>query len=354
MALPTSGQLSLSDIYSEVNGSHTSEQAALRTMSSEVGFSTPDYVSDFYGYSSGINRLVATAEGGLVGVSDDNGSNWTLKSTPGLTNACRAIAKFANGDIIVGDWDGNVMISTDDGDTWTSRASVDGWIFVLYVDPTTDDVYAGGNSNSSVGRLWRSGNKGQSWSLVSIPGSTTRIEDIILKYGYWILSGGSGFLYRATDLNNISTWVNISPITTTMRRIGDYTDGNRIIVIGDAATVGYYSDTFGSSWTSFSWSGGGLKTSIVHRPSSSVWLAGKNSGGDYWKSTSNGVTWSAYTATNWTGNMYVNYYDTQSGRWFMDDRGSSYMRYTTNDGTTWTPVSTHPFGVNGVARMIRL
>lgn len=50
MALPGSGQLSFSAIAGELGAG---SPYSLRSMSSTAGFSTPDAVSDFYGYSSG-------------------------------------------------------------------------------------------------------------------------------------------------------------------------------------------------------------------------------------------------------------------------------------------------------------
>ena len=55
MALPSSGQLSLSDIQTEQGGSG---QASLRSMSSTAGFSTPDNISDFYGWSAWVSSDV--------------------------------------------------------------------------------------------------------------------------------------------------------------------------------------------------------------------------------------------------------------------------------------------------------
>jgi hypothetical protein len=51
MALPGSGQLSFSAIAGELGVSLSN--VSLRNMSSSASFSTPDRVSDFYGYSSG-------------------------------------------------------------------------------------------------------------------------------------------------------------------------------------------------------------------------------------------------------------------------------------------------------------
>lgn len=50
MALPGSGQLSLGDIAGELGVSLSS--VSLRSMSSTAGFSTPDAVTEFYGYSN--------------------------------------------------------------------------------------------------------------------------------------------------------------------------------------------------------------------------------------------------------------------------------------------------------------
>lgn len=62
MALPTSGPLGISDIQLEIGGNLST--VSLRTMSDFAGFSTPDAVSEFYGWSAaatsdiGIRRWV--------------------------------------------------------------------------------------------------------------------------------------------------------------------------------------------------------------------------------------------------------------------------------------------------------
>lgn len=48
MALPTSGQLGIGDIMTELGTS----SGSLRNLSDLAGFSTPDNISDFYGYSA--------------------------------------------------------------------------------------------------------------------------------------------------------------------------------------------------------------------------------------------------------------------------------------------------------------
>jgi len=48
MALPSSGQISIGDIRTEIGSS----SGSLRTLSAAAGKSTPDAMSEFYGYSS--------------------------------------------------------------------------------------------------------------------------------------------------------------------------------------------------------------------------------------------------------------------------------------------------------------
>jgi hypothetical protein len=58
MPLPSSGQISISQIRTELGTSNGS----LRALSSLAGFSTPDAMSEFYGYASeSMNGQVSTA-----------------------------------------------------------------------------------------------------------------------------------------------------------------------------------------------------------------------------------------------------------------------------------------------------
>ena len=74
MALPTSGPLSISMIKAELGSSSNS----LRTLSSLVGFSTPDAISEFYGY----NTSTGTAYGYTVALNNDS------------VNVCSTISTF--------------------------------------------------------------------------------------------------------------------------------------------------------------------------------------------------------------------------------------------------------------------
>jgi hypothetical protein len=60
MALPSSGQLSISQIRNEqVNNGGYASSYSLRQLSINAGFSTPDAISDFYGYSAATNVFIS-------------------------------------------------------------------------------------------------------------------------------------------------------------------------------------------------------------------------------------------------------------------------------------------------------
>jgi|TARA_R100000084_G_C4652363_1_gene150603 hypothetical protein len=62
MPVPSSGELKLrADIANEVDGSATGDNVSLGTLSNSAGFSEPDAMSDFYGYSSCTYGMVVTA-----------------------------------------------------------------------------------------------------------------------------------------------------------------------------------------------------------------------------------------------------------------------------------------------------
>jgi len=60
MALPTSGQLSYSEIYAEIYGSHTTQQCSMFAMATAASLPTSNAsVSQFYGYSQGENVVAS-------------------------------------------------------------------------------------------------------------------------------------------------------------------------------------------------------------------------------------------------------------------------------------------------------
>ena len=81
MALPSSGQLKFTDIANELGVSLTN--ISLRGMSSIAGFSTPDAVSEFYGF---IGRYAKTLYSVLWDVANGNPCNKTYNTLSLWTN----------------------------------------------------------------------------------------------------------------------------------------------------------------------------------------------------------------------------------------------------------------------------
>jgi len=79
MALPTSGQLTFSQIYLEVYGVLPQSEVSLRAMSLAAGKTIPDQVSDFYGYSNTPTLTVSPSS--MYWLGSDSGSGYGVTAT---------------------------------------------------------------------------------------------------------------------------------------------------------------------------------------------------------------------------------------------------------------------------------
>ena len=73
MTLPSSGQISINDIRLELGASATNQ--SLRAFSNTAGFTTPDAISEFYGYSN-LTSFSYNSSG------QEEGSACSLEDTP--------------------------------------------------------------------------------------------------------------------------------------------------------------------------------------------------------------------------------------------------------------------------------
>ena len=93
MAVPSSGPLELrGDINLEVNGNTTDSNVALRSLSQAAGFSTPDAMSDFYGYANVTQPSVQTNGLSATGVNS--------------TTACGCVTNSGNQPVSAGFYHG--------------------------------------------------------------------------------------------------------------------------------------------------------------------------------------------------------------------------------------------------------
>jgi hypothetical protein len=90
MALPSSGPISGSQIGAELGAS---APYSLRSMSSTAGFSTPDAMSEFYGYSSAYNVTIYSKAGASPNSSYDlyyspDNVNWSYAVDGASSTSC--------------------------------------------------------------------------------------------------------------------------------------------------------------------------------------------------------------------------------------------------------------------------
>jgi len=84
MAVPNSGQLRLrADINLEVNGNNTDSNVKLHSLAQSAGFSTPDAMGDFYGYTSAVAPTVTSTGAGATDTYIS--ANGTVNSDGGAT-----------------------------------------------------------------------------------------------------------------------------------------------------------------------------------------------------------------------------------------------------------------------------
>lgn len=91
MALPVSGPLSINQIRNELGTSNGS----LRALSAQAGFSTPDSISEFYGYSNNSVTITGTYFWSYTTLSSNSGSG-TITIT-GSSATFKARATIING-----------------------------------------------------------------------------------------------------------------------------------------------------------------------------------------------------------------------------------------------------------------
>jgi hypothetical protein len=209
MALPSSGPLSISAIRNEeVNVGGMTSTYSLRQLSSQAGKSTPDSISEFYGYSA-----LTVVQSGLTWWLDasDTGtatnSQWTNKlnsgqyGTPGTYNGGSAPAITTNGSIRYYQYTGT---------TAPAAAFLGGGFHSLNITPATDysttSVWFNNNTNSP--KVLALGSTGNESSLLQ--GVEFYLNGLAIGYMSTRITTGGGT--SNSDLHSTysyNTWYNL-------------------------------------------------------------------------------------------------------------------------------------------------
>jgi hypothetical protein len=241
MPLQSSGAISISQIRTELGSSSYS----LRTLSAAAGKSTPDAMSEFYGYSAAPSLpsgLVARYDAGNSSSYSGSGSTWYDLSGNGfhatLTNPSWSSAGYFNSDsgtnFVV---PGNTTIYSSNF-TWCIRfqvtSNLDDWTSLWWSETGTKNFILGGwglGRTSSGGALrvdtgsqsiqcWNGGsgttNQGASPALVTFQNTGCSPLQMIT-----IVKNGSTFTYYQGDASGTPLWT----VTVSSWSIGNTSQG---------------------------------------------------------------------------------------------------------------------------------
>ena len=223
-------------------------------------------VSDLTAVSGTTAWVTATptagGNGGGVWKTTNSGTTWTKQSTA-LFNATASFANTIhfwdeNNGVAMGDPTGTlfeIYTTANGGTNWTkltaasvAPATSGEYGYVHLKEVAGDNIWFG----TSAGRIFKSANKGITWTVVPTPiadfGSATSSGKIALKDSNtaWIL-GGDGAVYSTT--NGGTTWTTLPTILAQASDI-TYVPGttSTLIAVGNAAGSSI-STNGGTSWT---------------------------------------------------------------------------------------------------------
>jgi photosystem II stability/assembly factor-like uncharacterized protein len=279
------------------------------------------FVTPTHGFVVGENRhLLETTNGGTT---------WATRMSDvlGTDPFYRVYFSDAQHGFIAGNGDDSWR-TTNGGVTWTQMTSIGGssWYHLDFITPTSG--YAGANGacsfTSDAGTTWTS--KSVYPDCPVMYGMDFRDELVGLACG--TLSGSDG-IFKTTDGG--ATWQPKSSLIT-----NDVLWWTNNIVFAAGLTSVYRSTDAGESWNIYAT---GINTGLLKLARiDNTTLAGVSAGGDVWRSTNEGLTWTQVfdgpgdLPASWS----IRFVDAQHG-WVV---GQSGFMYASDDGgMTWRQVN---------------
>jgi hypothetical protein len=206
MALPSSGQLSLNDIRAELSAASTN--VSLRSMSSTAGKSTPDAVSEFYGFSNiplGLSSALYTENLSSTTSWDIFQGDNEIDTSAYAGKNLRLVIQYTNGTCCTsyqGDFQIGATIELGNT-TYNLSTSRTGW------QTTTT------NTSTYSGASWSSlplGTSGGRWNVTNLTpassGTGVAVDTSVESTGYHVYAETSG-----GSMSGYNFWLR-SPITS--------------------------------------------------------------------------------------------------------------------------------------------
>ena len=238
------------------------------------------------GYANGSWFFVA--DSGKVFVSPDDGVHW-IPLTSGVAANLRGITYNGYKRIIIVGNSGTVIVSDDDGDTFTDKTSVSTTTQILYKVMFLNDLTVAVGAN---GTIIKSFDDGDSWTDVSISTTLTIYSVQILESGRIVAvagtaGGSSGKIYTSDNVG--TTWTERFTLGNSFFDITFNSDTDRLTIVGSGGKI-YTSDDSGVTWTSRT---SGILTFLYAVQTNGSFMLAVGASGVCRQSDDDGLTWTA-------------------------------------------------------------
>lgn len=194
---------------------------------------------------------IIVGQSGIVAKTIDGGENWSLLET-NYNSSIREFC-FIDADILIANTDYGIYKSSDGGYNWEQKFNIPTW----FVDFINSDIgFATEFSNLMTGKLFKTTNSGESWTLSKeFDERVTEIQFLNENTGYVL---GMFSVYKTLDGG--STWVKKGIGTNSLMYSFYFTDQSTGFAIGEASCV-YKTVDSGDTWSVYNLPGS-LKMSI--------------------------------------------------------------------------------------------
>ncbi|MBS4029493.1 MAG: T9SS type A sorting domain-containing protein [Ignavibacteriales bacterium] len=276
------------------------------------------FTSSLVGYACGTNDT------GIVLKTTDGGTNWSILQTP-VTSARYTIEFYSDEEIFIGGSTGSILRTTDSGISWTNI--IIGASTFYKMTKTSDNTIWAVNSSEA---LYKSTNRGESFSLVFDNGSSVLYNIGFADDLHGFIVGSSGTTYKTSDGWQTYDTVATSAFTSQACRAVYMTSPENIVVVADQGNI-LHSTNGGTAWKYVESS---TRIYCIDFLNENFGIAA-GFGGTIYKTTDGGTSWVTLRAIQGTTLYDVQVFDENS---FYVSGASGTMFKTEDGGSTFTKV----------------
>ena len=196
-----------------------------------------DATSSFDGVTVNDNTWIVVGIDGTILVSADNGNTWT-KKTSGTAKRLRGVAVNGNTWVAVGDYS-TILVSADNGNTWTKKTGIPNEFFCGVAVNDNTWVVVGSN-----GTILVSADNGNTWTKKT-SGTAQHLNGVAVNGNTWVAVGERNTILVSADNGN--TWTKKTS-GTAQHLNGVAVNGNTWVAVGEHSTILVSADN-GNTWT---------------------------------------------------------------------------------------------------------